>query len=147
MKNQAYRCFPMGILVFALLVMISPGLAADERGRSAAFLDTEATAEAEPPRSDLVPQWARTIMKAGACHSTTPCGSQFGSCAGWSGYTDCDDPVCGIYRWCGDCGDPFGCWDLATRQRQERFRVCFDSLGNSCTEWQNQLVLTACGCP
>ena len=68
------------------------------------------------------------------------------SSAGWSGYSDCGDPICGIYRWCGDCGDPFGCWDQATRQRQERFRVCFNQFGQSCTEYQNVLVLVACGC-
>jgi hypothetical protein len=82
-----------------------------------------------------------------ACHGTVSCQPNYPSCASWSGYSDCGDPQCGIYRWCGDCGDPWGCWDLATRQPQERFRVCFNEFGQSCTEWQGTLVLTACGCP
>jgi hypothetical protein len=129
------------------LVALPRPAAADERGGSAADFAAEIAAQTAAPRSDLVPQWARpSLAKAEACHSTTPCGAAYPSCAGWSGYTDCGDPQCGIYRWCGDCGDPFGCWDLATRQRRERFRVCFDQFGNSCTEWQNTLVLVACGC-
>lgn len=146
MCGHARRSLSIAILGLALM-MVLPGLAAaEERGGSdAVFAAGNPTAA---PRSDLIPSWARSgLAKADACHSTTPCGAEYGSCASWSGYTDCDEPLCGIYRWCGDCGDPFGCWDLATRQRRERFRVCFNSLGQSCTEWQNTLVLVACGCP
>lgn len=147
MKDRATRYLSIAILGFSLLVML-PGLAAaGERGGSAASFATEILAPAVTPRSDLVPQWARQVVeKADACHSTTPCGSAYPSCASWSGYSDCGDPLCGIYRWCGGCGDPFGCWDEATRQRRERFRVCFNEFGQSCTEWQNTLVLVACGC-
>ena len=84
--------------------------------------------------------------KADACHGTVSCQPGYPSCAGWSGYSDCGDPQCGIYRWCGNCGDPFGCWDPATRQPRERFRVCFNQFGQSCTEWEGTLVLVACGC-
>ena len=95
---------------------------------------------------DLVSwDWPDTA-KAAACHGTVSCQPNYPSCAGWSGYSDCGDPQCGIYRWCGNCGDPFGCWDPATRQPRERFRVCFNQSGQSCTEWQGTLVLVACGC-
>jgi hypothetical protein len=138
---------PFAPLALALLLALPGPAAAGERAGSAPAFDVEIPARVAALRSDLVPEWMARLSaeKADTCHSTTPCGSAYPSCAGWSGYSDCGDPICGIYRWCGDCGDPFG-WDLATRQRRERFRVCFNQFGQSCTEYQNILVLVACGC-
>ncbi len=84
--------------------------------------------------------------KAGACHDTTPCPSEYGSCGSWSEpYTDCGDPYCGVYRFCGSCSETW-CFGDATRQHQERYRVCFNSAGQSCTEWQRISIVLGCGC-
>jgi hypothetical protein len=146
MSDRTYRSLSLAILGFVLLLAL-PGLAAaGERGGSVAVLAGGIPAQTAALRSDLVPSWARPSATKAACHGNVSCQPNYPSCASWSGYSDCGDPICGIYRWCGNCGDPFGCWDDATRQQRERFRVCFDQLGNSCTEWQTTLVLTACGC-
>jgi hypothetical protein len=99
---------------------------------------------------DLVSwEWPGTT-KAAACHGSVSCQPNYPSCASWSTYTDCGDPYCGATRGCGECNcDEWGhciCGPgPAWRQSRERFRVCFDSLGNSCTEWQTYLTAT-CGC-
>jgi hypothetical protein len=99
---------------------------------------------------DLVSwEWPGTT-KAEACHGTVSCQPNYPSCASWSSYSPCGDAYCGSGRRCGDCTcDEFGhCFcgpGPAWRESQERFRVCFDSLGNSCTEWQT-FTSVACGC-
>jgi len=85
--------------------------------------------------------------KAGACHSTTPCSAEYSSCGTWSGYSNCGDPYCGVYRFCGGpCPDYPYCFGEATRQYQERYRVCFNQQGQSCTEYQRINTLVGCGC-
>lgn len=84
-------------------------------------------------------------VKSGACHDTTPCPSEYGSCASWSDYSDCGDPFCGVYRFCGSCSETW-CFGEATRQHRERYRLCFTAEGASCTEWQRISVVVACGC-
>ena len=80
-----------------------------------------------------------------ACHSTTTCGTAYPSCASWSGYTNCDDPFCGVANGCGEeCPEIGPCFGPAMRQRKERYRVCFNAQGQSCTEYQ--LTLTSLGC-
>lgn len=81
-----------------------------------------------------------------ACHSTTSCQPAYPSCASWSSYSSCDAPFCGTGNRCGlGCPNPGFCPGPATIDRLERFRVCFDQFGNSCTEWQ-VTTLTVCGC-
>jgi hypothetical protein len=100
---------------------------------------------------DLVSfEWPDTTTKAAACHGTVSCQPNFPSCASWSTYSDCGDPYCGWGPKCGECTcDEFGrCFcgpGPAWRYSRERFRVCFDSLGNSCTEWQTANYYS-CGC-
>lgn len=102
-----------------------------------------------------------------ACHSTTPCGSAYGSCASWSAYFDCGTPTCGFAPNCGvDCepcepwpplpvtgGDapepnPPGCPcpGPALKQTRERYRVCFNQQQQGCTEYQRITVTLGCGC-
>lgn len=101
---------------------------------------------------DLVSfEWPSSSTKAAACHSTTPCGTAYPSCASWSSYSDCGDPICGVANHCGeDCPScefgPCPCFGPATRQFRERFRVCFNSAEQSCTEWQRTNILLGCGC-
>jgi hypothetical protein len=97
-------------------------------------------------RSEDVVSWEWPSQAKAACHGNVSCQPAYPSCGSWSSYSDCGDPLCGIYRWCGDCGDIFGCWDLATRQPRERFRVCYNQYGQSCTEWETANFLVACGC-
>ncbi len=93
---------------------------------------------------DLLPRPDR-FMKA-ACHSTTPCGSEFGSCASWSAYFDCDDPFCGFGAHCGEeCPEIGPCPGPALKQRQERYQVCFDQFGNQCTQYQRITLNLGCG--
>lgn len=83
-----------------------------------------------------------------ACHSTTPCGSAYGACANWSGFTPCGDEFCGAAMGCGEC-DQFGqceAYGPAMKQFLERYRVCFNQLGQSCTEYQRSSSTGACGC-
>lgn len=81
----------------------------------------------------------------GTCHSTTSCQPAYPSCASWSPYSPCDE-FCGTGNRCGlGCPNPGFCPGPATIDRVERFRVCFDQFGNSCTEWQ-VTTLTFCGC-
>ncbi|HET9226984.1 MAG TPA: hypothetical protein VFR31_09975 [Thermoanaerobaculia bacterium] len=80
-----------------------------------------------------------------ACHSTTPCGAAYPSCASWSGYANCGDPFCGFARGCGECED-FPCPGPAMKQQRERFRVCFNEIGQSCTEYQSTLITLGCDC-
>lgn len=99
---------------------------------------------------DLVSwDWPDTT-KAAACHGTVSCQPDYPSCASWSTYSNCGDPYCGSGPRCGECTcDEWGhCFcgpGPAWRQSRERFRVCFDSLGNSCTEWQT-FTSVSCGC-
>jgi hypothetical protein len=99
---------------------------------------------------DLVPRDWLATTKAAACHGTVSCQPDYPSCASWSSYADCDTPFCGTGVKCGECTcDDFGhCFcgaGPAWKEPMERFRVCFDSLGNSCTEWQ-KFTVSSCGC-
>lgn len=84
-----------------------------------------------------------------SCHGTVSCQPNFPSCASWSAYSDCGTAYCGNGPKCGECewieGHLFCGPGPAWRQSRERFRVCFDQYGNSCTEWQQTLQIT-CGC-
>jgi hypothetical protein len=95
---------------------------------------------------DLVPFDWPSLTKA-ACHPITSCQPDYPSCASWSGYSDCDAPFCGFGPQCGDDCPEFGpCPGEAMKQRRERFRVCFNALGQSCTEWQRTMINLGCGC-
>jgi hypothetical protein len=91
---------------------------------------------------------AATDLKA-ECHSTTPCGSAYGSCATWSTYSSCGDPFCGLSTSCRECDEWGQCTAAgpAMRQFRERYRVCFNALGESCTEYQRTTSgAGGCGC-
>jgi hypothetical protein len=97
---------------------------------------------------EFLARWGEDpFAKAGACHSTTPCPSEYASCGSWSGYSDCGDPYCGVYRTCGaPCPEYPFCFGEATRQARERFRVCFNQQAQSCTEYQRTSIVLYCGC-
>ena len=87
--------------------------------------------------------------KAGACHATTSCPAEYGSCAAWSGYSDCGDQFCGISTSCQQC-DPSG-WPClaggpAQKEYRERYRVCFNEQMEGCTEYQRVSLTLSCGC-
>jgi hypothetical protein len=83
-----------------------------------------------------------------ACHSTTPCGTAYGSCANWSTFTECGDPFCGPASACRICDEWGQCTAAgpAMKQNYERYRVCFNELGQSCTEYQRGVSTGECGC-
>lgn len=81
-----------------------------------------------------------------ACHGNVSCQPNYPSCASWSSYSNCEDPFCGVGAHCGECTCDIKCIcgpGPALKQKEERFRVCFDQFGNSCTEWQT-LTLSSC---
>lgn len=92
--------------------------------------------------------WPDPVGFAGACHSTTPCGSEYGSCASWSSYSNCGDPFCGVALGCGECNEWGQCeaGGPATKQNRERYRVCFNAQGQQCTEYQRTSINLGCGC-
>jgi hypothetical protein len=84
---------------------------------------------------------------AEACHSTTPCGTAYPSCASWTPYDDCGDPRCVFaVQGCGACGLEDPCIGKGLRQSIERYRVCFNAMGESCTEYQRSDYILGCGC-
>jgi hypothetical protein len=81
-----------------------------------------------------------------ACHSGMSCGPEYGSCAGWSNYYACGDPFCGEHQQCDFCSElPCG-FGPAMIQRVERYRVCFNSLAEPCTEYSWSSYNAGCGC-
>jgi hypothetical protein len=197
--NRAFRCTPLLLVVFALLLAL-PGLgAAEERPAAARVREAREAFEAVASpqaascgicalayqrcnatcfsrgdkagmgacltqcdnvaatcscdqqgvnlRSEDLVQWDWPGVTKAACHGSVSCQPNYPSCASWSGYSNCDDPFCGQAPHCGECTcDEFRCFcgpGPALKQKQERFRVCFDSLGNSCTEWQT-LTINSC---
>jgi hypothetical protein len=102
-------------------------------------------------RSEDLVSWEWPSMTKAACHAIVSCQPNYPSCAGWSSYSNCGDPFCGVALGCGECVcDEFGCQceagGPAMKQFRERFRVCFNQAGNSCTEWQRASVTLGCGC-
>ncbi len=88
----------------------------------------------------------------GACHGTFDCSPEYSSCTNWSSYVQCGDPVCVTYKWCPDppfCEAPDACFGPASQFSEERFRVCFNSAQQPCTEYHTRLdypPLDSCGC-
>jgi hypothetical protein len=198
MSERAYRCIPLMILIFAVLLAL-PGVAAAQENPRAhpgtafegvvvppeakscgactvAYQKCSATCfggekagmgacltacdnaavkctcdqEVSVRSEDLVNWGVVKVTKAAACHGNVSCQPNYPSCASWSSYSDCEDPFCGSGAHCGECVcDEFRCFcppGPAWKQKQERFRVCFDQFGNSCTEWQTIQPFT-CECP
>lgn len=107
--------------------------------------DEEVTLRSE----DLVELGLVSINK-NACHGYVSCQPNYPSCAGWSDYSTCGEPYCQDQFGCGECNcDEFGiCYCGRGPARfvpYERFRVCFDQFGNSCTEWYPRTIYN-CGC-
>jgi hypothetical protein len=105
--------------------------------------------EAVGLRSEELVNFEWPSLAKAACHGNVSCQPNYPSCASWSSYSDCGDPFCGFGARCGPCEwiegrlfcEPGDAW----KQSRERFRVCFDQFGNSCTEWQ-QILTSSCGC-
>jgi hypothetical protein len=148
MKARAHRSTLIPLLGLALLGILAAPAAADERTAPGGHqLAAVASDQRTALRSeDLVSFAGRGFTKA-ACHPITSCQPDYPSCASWSGYTDCDDPFCGFAPQCGDdCPEIGPCPGPAMKQRRERFRVCFNAFGQSCTEWQRTMINLGCGC-
>jgi hypothetical protein len=85
-------------------------------------------------------------VDAAACNWWATCGSEYGSCGSWSGTDYCDAPTCSQHE--RDCGDPQQGpgWGPGMVQPVERYRVCFNSSGQPCTQYEQFWVLVSCGC-
>lgn len=91
---------------------------------------------------------AGAIGTMAACHGTTTCDASYAVCTAWSAAMNCGTEYCG-----GVCGpkcpssDPLCERPQAVLQPRERYRVCFNSSGGQCTQWQAQLPTSvSCGC-
>ena len=82
---------------------------------------------------DLVPMWMNSDETG--CHQAT-CGSAYPSCADWSQFYICGE----------NCRQNLSCPENALYQRNERYRVCFNSQGEQCTEYSHTFVFLQCGC-
>ncbi|HEX6902246.1 MAG TPA: hypothetical protein VF789_21190 [Thermoanaerobaculia bacterium] len=132
---------------FSLADKVNMGscLTACDNATSTCSCDESVTLRSE----DVIP-WNPLDMNKAACNGNVSCQPYYPSCASWSGYSDCGTPYCGFGPKCGECVcDEWGrCFcgpGPAWKYSRERFRVCFDALGNSCTEWQTYNY-SACGC-
>lgn len=83
-------------------------------------------------------------VDAAACNWGATCGSEYGSCGSWSGTYECDAPTCTMHHWCGEPEGPMSGPGMV--QPVERYRVCFNSSGQSCTQYEHFWVLQSCGC-
>lgn len=81
-----------------------------------------------------------------ACHWVAPCGSEYSACTGWSYGYYCDAPTCSPFeRDCGDCTEQ-PCWGPALIQPAEHYRVCYNSSGQQCIDYQHFWINIGCGC-
>lgn len=78
-----------------------------------------------------------------SCQPTSTCPAEYGSCTPWSTATLCEQE-CGV----GICKcTPVWACDVEVKGRESlnSYRVCFNSGGQACTEW-NQTTYFTCGC-
>jgi hypothetical protein len=82
----------------------------------------------------------------GTCQAASTCPAQYASCGSWSPSTlcssTCNNGAClchPVWACEGEPPEPKGL------DSYNAFRVCFDSGGHSCTEWQ-KTSYTICGC-
>lgn len=110
--------------------------------------DEPATLSAEEYVERFNPGLVVAAVIGEGCNSTTPCGTEYGACTNWSAYAACGDPFCGPSTACKTCDEWGQCTAAgpAMKQFRERYRVCFNSLGQSCTEWQRTSTTGTCGC-
>jgi hypothetical protein len=153
---QAARCRPCGIAHERCSVNclgrgdkkdIGPCLIGCDNAAALCSCDEPATLSAEDYLA-LAGLPAVATLTTAACHATTLCGSAYGACTNWSSYSDCDDPFCGIVAGCGECNEWGQCEAAGPgiKQRRERYRVCFNTLGEPCTEFQRATTSGGCGC-
>lgn len=117
-----------------------------DQAAATCFGDEEVTLSSE----EYLAHWGDALVFAhsGACHDTTPCPPEYGSCGSWSGFSDCGDPFCGPSTLCKICDEWGQCTagGPATKQSRERFRVCFNQQMEGCTEYQRTSQVENCGC-
>lgn len=99
-------------------------------------------------RSEDLVRWGVVSITKDGCHPSSLCPSSYASCASWSAPSNCGPSYCQDESWCGDPWCDNGCHSgggPANHTPYEQFRVCFDSSGNSCTEWSSYDAVF-CGC-
>lgn len=142
----------IGVVVLGLLVGCGP-VGPEEMGGQGAPLTPEQLAElvAQVPEPDA--QMLQGLTAVCQPTSTNGCvNAGYGSCAAWSAVYDCGDLSA-----CNELGCPrrvcYGTtrdscttvYEGSTSQGTNRYRVCFNAAGESCTEYEKSSRLI-CGC-
>lgn len=139
-ERCSLRCLDLGDQVASLACVTG----CDNAAALCTLCDEPVTLRSE----DVVPAW--NVLTAGACVTPTTCGPEYASCASWSGYSDCNEPFCiNLTKGCGEnCEPGFPCPGPARYQPIQRYRACFNTLGQSCIEYSTPTSrrLTGCGC-
>lgn len=122
-----------------------------DKGKMGACLTACNNAAAVTLRSEDLVQWGLVSINKAACHESVSCQPNYPSCASWSSYSTCGDPFCEFQFACGEriCYEGGICVPQggpARHEPYERFRVCFDQFGNSCTEWYRLNIYSCGGC-
>jgi hypothetical protein len=158
-KSIHHNYLHFAVLIFGTVVH-GCNAAIPEQQPPEATLEASEISEAEEPINS---EQLLGLQIASSCNGSSTCPAENGSCAGWSSYSECGEPTC-TYRHCWYCFDeaegqasspngygtqaPPDCVRIpaAFDQPTERYRVCFDSGGNSCVEFQQSYYLLGCDC-
>ncbi len=145
----------IGVVVMGLLVGCGPVGPEDLGGEQETQEPTLLTPEQVEELLAKLPPEERMVHSMGVCEptNTNSCvNAGYGSCAAWSAYADCGDLSA-----CNDLGCPrrvcYGTtrdscttvYDGSASQGTNRYRVCFNAAGESCTEYEKSSRLI-CGC-
>jgi hypothetical protein len=139
----------IGVVVMGLLVGCGP-VGPEEAGGQELTPEqlAELVARAEPDAQ--LHQGLTAVCQPTTTNSCVNAG--YGSCASWSGFYDCGDLSA-----CNELGCPrrvcYGTtrdscttvYDGSSSQGTNRYRVCFNAAGESCTEYEKSSRLI-CGC-
>jgi hypothetical protein len=110
-----------------------PAFAVDTQEPTPAMLEAARSGDPEAMRD--------AAANLSTCHAAKTCPG-YGACTGWSALAYCNDTC--TKRCCHDgpaCNEP----DIGGTVYRERYRICFNSAGASCTEWNLQAQYV-CGC-
>jgi hypothetical protein len=141
----------MGVVAAALLVGCGPEVSEEALEAEMAAGDESALISSATPEPDE--QMLQALAASCQPTNTNSCvNAGYSSCAAWSDYYDCGELSACTFGVCRRCEiDPdLGriCYPAPGQQQgRNRYRVCFNAAGQSCTEYEllTQRICTNCG--